>query len=157
MTRDLREFIRARENRRCGYCGVTESSVGGTLTIDHFRPVIVGGGDEPENLVYCCHSCNSFKGDYWNEELQQRLLNPQVDILSEHVRLTNSGTLQPLSQRGVLHIRILHLNREALVDHRFELAQIEATRERQRILIAQIEEAEQRIVELQRRIQALLS
>lgn len=157
MTRELREFVRTRENRRCGYCGVTESSVGGMLTIDHFRPAIHGGGDEPENLVYCCHSCNSFKGDYWNEVPEQRLLSPRFDVMSEHVLLTDSGTLKPLSQRGVLHIRILHLNRDALVDHRFELAQMEATRERQKLLIAQIDEAEQKIVELQRRIRALMS
>jgi len=157
VTRERREFVRTRENRRCGYCGVAESSVGGTLTIDHFRPTIHGGGDEPENLVYCCHCCNSFKGDYWHDDPEQRLLSPRYDVMSEHLLLIDRGTLQPLSQRGTLHIRILHLNRDALVEHRFELTQMEAARERQKLLIAQINEMERRVIELQRRIRDLLS
>lgn len=30
--------------------------------VDHVTPISAGGGNEPENLVICCNSCNSRKG-----------------------------------------------------------------------------------------------
>jgi len=58
------EQVRAWYACRCGYCGVAEDQVGGELTIDHFVPVSAGGGEAEENLVYACHRCNLYKGDF---------------------------------------------------------------------------------------------
>lgn len=41
----------------CEYCGGTAD------TIDHVKPLALGGGNELENLVPACRSCNSSKGD----------------------------------------------------------------------------------------------
>jgi len=46
-----------RDGARCRYCGATER-----LSVDHVVPRCQGGGDEPENLVVACKSCNSRKG-----------------------------------------------------------------------------------------------
>jgi hypothetical protein len=40
----------------CAYCGERATS------IDHVRPRLFGGSDEPDNLVPACQPCNSSKG-----------------------------------------------------------------------------------------------
>lgn len=60
-----RAEVRLRYDARCGYCGVREAEAGSELEIDHFKPRTAGGGDDVDNLVYCCPTCNRFKGDYW--------------------------------------------------------------------------------------------
>jgi 5-methylcytosine-specific restriction endonuclease McrA len=42
----------------CVYCGAT-----GNLTTDHLIPRNRGGDDSADNLVLCCKSCNSSRGD----------------------------------------------------------------------------------------------
>ena len=49
----LRNLVRDRAQARCEYCGVSETDTGGELTIDHFKPVSIGGTDSDENLFYC--------------------------------------------------------------------------------------------------------
>lgn len=60
---ETRAAVRIAFGGRCGYCGVSETSVGGALERDHVHPVAAGGSDEIENLVYACTACNRFKGD----------------------------------------------------------------------------------------------
>ena len=47
-------------NFKCVYCGEKEN-----LSIDHIKPVKLGGGDELNNLQILCKSCNSKKGAKW--------------------------------------------------------------------------------------------
>jgi len=54
MRHSLFEAVRDRFQQSCGYCGVTEITVGGKLTIDHYRPRAAGGSDDQDNLVYAC-------------------------------------------------------------------------------------------------------
>jgi 5-methylcytosine-specific restriction endonuclease McrA len=63
-----RNELRQRYQYACGYCTVTEDSVGSELTIDHFKPQSKGGTDDDDNQVYSCHACNSFKSDYWSDK-----------------------------------------------------------------------------------------
>lgn len=91
---ETRAAARAAYGDRCGYCGVHETSVGGELEMDHFHPLVAGGSDEIENLVYACTACNRFKGDYASapdapESL--RLLHPRRDDLSAHIEETAHG------------------------------------------------------------------
>jgi uncharacterized protein CbrC (UPF0167 family) len=44
-------------NFECANCGATEG-----LTIDHIKPVKLGGTDDYSNLQILCKSCNSRKG-----------------------------------------------------------------------------------------------
>ena len=81
--RQRREAVRQIYQFRCGYCGVSEEEVGSELEVDHFRPRIRDGGDELDNLVYCCPTCNRFKRDYWPSSVTAyHLLHPQRDDLS---------------------------------------------------------------------------
>lgn len=45
-------------NDRCAYCGISEK-----LAIDHFIPLIKGGGDCISNIVPACRQCNSSKNN----------------------------------------------------------------------------------------------
>ena len=115
-----KRIVRAVYAFRCGYCGVPEAQVGAELTFDHFRPQSQGGTDDPANLVYACHACNEFKGEYWTEDSGTRLLHPLTDNLTEHVAEETNGKLRALTVLGQVYLDQLQLNRSALVEHRRE-------------------------------------
>ncbi len=112
--------VRDRYDRCCGYCGVCEDDAGGELTVDHFIPVAAGGGDDDGNLVYACFRCNLFKADFCPSDADRLngnvLLHPLRDDLALHIRLVEeSGRLDAVTDTGRFQIRLLHLNRPALV------------------------------------------
>ncbi len=115
-----RRIVRAVYAFRCGYCGVTEAQVGAELTFDHFRPQSQGGTDDAANLVYACHACNEFKGEYWAEDGEARLLHPLTDDITQHIVEEINGTLRPLTTLGQVYLARLQLNRSALVENRLE-------------------------------------
>ena len=120
-----KDEVRARYKYCCGYCGVSETDVGGELTVDHFVPLSQGGDDSIENLVYCCIRCNQYKGrlspNHLTKSLRELLLHPQLDDFDAHFyEDTPSGLLIHKTERGKSHIIALHLNREALVAHRLD-------------------------------------
>ena len=143
MRRTLRDTVRIRYQFRCGYCGVSETHVGAKMTVDHFRPRSQNGDDSADNLVYSCHACNEFKGDYWRTEPNLQLLHPLLDSMTEHFREQENHTFHALTERGANHIRILQLNREELIAHRREQQDIAAIRARCKGLENYIEELEQ--------------
>jgi hypothetical protein len=93
MPHPLFETVRERFRYACGYCGVTEITVGGGLTLDHYRPQAAGGDDSLDNLVYACIRCNQYKGDIALLRLNRpqlvshRLARHLQVILREKVRL----------------------------------------------------------------------
>jgi hypothetical protein len=113
-----RRRVREEYQRRCGYCGILEDEAGAELTIDHFQPQSQGGTDDLENLVYCCHACNEFKGDYWEPDSEERILHPRLDSLSEHLREYPDGTVMGLTPTGVFHVQKMRLNRPQLIARR---------------------------------------
>lgn len=115
-----RRIVRAVYVFRCGYCGVTESQVGSELTFDHFRPQSQGGTDDVSNLIYACHACNEFKGEYYAESGDTRLLHPLIDDLTQHIVEEANGALRPLTPLGRVYSDRLQLNRPALVENRLE-------------------------------------
>jgi hypothetical protein len=54
---EVRAAVWMRDGGACVYCGATDD-----LTIDHVTPRIIGGTNDPENLVTACRPCNSSKG-----------------------------------------------------------------------------------------------
>ena len=115
-----KRVVRAVYAFRCGYCGITEAQCGAELTFDHFRPQSRQGADDAANLVYACHACNEFKGEYWSEDDETRLLHPLIDDLAQHFREESDATLKPLTPLGAIYIAQLQLNRPALLEHRLE-------------------------------------
>ena len=160
MPHPLFETVRQRFHRACGYCGVTETAVGGELTLDHYRPRAAGGGDDQDNLVYACVRCNQYKGDFWPDDdgLAQgrRILHSGIDdILLHAVEDENTGYVQGLTSTGVFHIALLHLNRPQLVEHRLAGRLQKIFEEKIRLLEQQNAELEKTILAQERHLDVL--
>lgn len=113
---ELRQTVRRAYNFACGYCGVREEDAGSELELDHFKPRSLDGGDELENLVYCCTTCNRIKGNFGADSTaEKRLLHPQQDDLTLHLRQESDGLLTGLTETGKFHLKRLRLNRPPLV------------------------------------------
>jgi FtsZ-binding cell division protein ZapB len=78
----------------------------------------MGGSDDPDNLVYCCHACNEFKGDFWSDDPVRRVLHPLRDVLPDHLVESIEYQIVPLTDTGRFHITLLHLNRPELIESR---------------------------------------
>lgn len=63
-----RKNILKRDRHKCQYCGTTDK-----LTIDHVIPRSRGGGDQWENLVTACTTCNHRKGNRTPKEAKMKL------------------------------------------------------------------------------------
>jgi hypothetical protein len=116
-THQQRETVRRAYKYRCGYCGVREEEAASELEIDHFQPRSADGGEDVANLVYCCTTCNRLKGDFWpvsESPSHRRLLHPQRDDLTAHMREEADGRLTPLTETGAFHLDRLRLNRAPL-------------------------------------------
>jgi hypothetical protein len=59
-SRRLRFEVLERDKFSCRYCGTDGRH--GPLRIDHVVPLALGGTNDWENLVTCCHACNAGKG-----------------------------------------------------------------------------------------------
>jgi len=160
MQRAEFDDLRKQYSYACGYCHVTEISVGGELTIDHFKPRSAGGGDDRDNLVYACQRCNSYKHHFWpsDEQLRRghRILHPIHDELASHIYLNRStGRLEAWTPTGEFHITILQLNRPPLVKRR--LAQQLAEVVQQKLMLVEQQNREMRTtMQIQQRYIALL-
>lgn len=125
----LRRTVRTLYAFACGYCGVTETEVGSSLTIDHYQPKDAGGTDEIDNLVYACHVRNLHKSTAWNPQMPP-VLHPLQTDLSLHVRALPDGLLEGLTMEDKRHIETLHLNRSPMIARRKWLRLIEKVLER---------------------------
>ena len=144
VSAETRAAVKMAFGGQCGYCGVSETSVGGALEIDHVHPLAAGGSDEVENLVYACTACNRFKGDYAPPDdapESLRLLHPRRDDLSAHVTETAHGRLVGITPRGWFHIQRLHLNRAQLIEMRYLRLLMQAQKDE----LMQAREAEARL------------
>ena len=98
----IREQVRLGAGFACEFCGITETDAGGLLTVDHFQPSTQGGGDAPDNLLYCCSRCNQYKADYWpGSPMEPHLWHPRKTPLSAHFVERENGTLHPLTDLGL--------------------------------------------------------
>jgi hypothetical protein len=59
IAKRVRYEVMRRDGHRCRYCGAAAPEA--TLTLDHVVPHVIGGGDEPSNLVTSCVDCNAGK------------------------------------------------------------------------------------------------
>jgi len=153
----VKRLIRSIYVMRCGYCLVSEAETGAEMTYDHFQPQSKGGTDAKDNLVYACHASNEFKGEYFGDTADTRLLHPLEDDLSTHLRREADGLLTPLTVAGERYLRVLQLNRPPLVLYRHNqhrqqqaAARDEAINRRLDAIMAQVQRIE---TKLQRRRQ----
>ena len=59
-SKSLRRRIYDKTNGRCAYCGCELTMK--SMQIDHVIPRASGGGDDEDNLLPACRSCNHRKG-----------------------------------------------------------------------------------------------
>ncbi len=70
-------FLFARDGYRCQYCGRhrNELRTREFLTRDHLVPTSRGGGNEWDNVVTACSTCNNRKGSHLPEECGLKVLH----------------------------------------------------------------------------------
>ena len=159
MDEAQRERIRQRYAHSCGYCGVHESDVGATLTVDHHHPTIHGGTNDDKNLVYCCHRCNEHKASYWHEiQIPHiRLLHPLEDNLTLHLHEQQNSHLTGKTPEGKFYIQRLRLNRPQLIEHR-RRKHADQNRENEiKVLRQQIHDLQQELTQLNSSLQEILT
>lgn len=67
--RSKRLAIYIRDGMSCVYCGRSiDDPEGCLLTLDHIIPYDQHGSNDPSNLLTCCHTCNSSRGNRGLEE-----------------------------------------------------------------------------------------
>lgn len=162
---EIREQVRQRANFACEFCGVTETDVGGELTVDHFQPTAKGGNDSPENLLYCCVRCNQYKGDYWpTHPGDLSLWDPRREPAAQHFDELDDGTLKPRTLTGAFTLVRLRLNRPPLVAYRLRKHQwiryrglVHSLKQRYTQLFVLMEEQRQLLEEQRELLRLLLS
>ena len=82
-------LVKARAHGRCEYCLMHQSLQGATFHVEHILPQSKGGSDVPENLAWCCPSCNLRKSDRVEgaDPLTGgvvALFNPRLNVWSDH-------------------------------------------------------------------------
>ena len=69
----------------CVYCG--KPFIFKDLTLDHIVPLTKDGKSNKKNLVLCCQSCNSKKGDKFIWECMNIITNPNPPrIIVERIK-----------------------------------------------------------------------
>jgi len=58
---------------KCALCGkkITYKE----LTLDHIKPIFVGGADELENIQASCYACNQFKSNIRPDDFEQKIID----------------------------------------------------------------------------------
>ena len=82
--------------------------------VDHIVAEKHGGQTTEENLSLCCATCNQYKGSDLSSidpesGLVTTLFDPRTDRWDEHFRI-GDGTIEPLTPRGRVTVRLLHFN-----------------------------------------------
>lgn len=103
----VREF-----NAQCVYCR-SPLSFGsrGVSAVEHYRPKkhFPKLKTKYANLFLSCMRCNAFKGSYWSDSQQRRILNPCDDIMSHHLSFSDVE-VRSNTERGTTHTNLLKLN-----------------------------------------------
>ncbi len=71
---EIREYLLAKFNRTCQYCGVEDKP----FEVDHIHPRSKGGSDRVSNLTLACHDCNQAKG---NQDIKE-FLKGKSDLIN---------------------------------------------------------------------------
>ncbi|WP_424094569.1 RNA-guided endonuclease IscB [Moorena producens] len=88
---ELREYLLEKWNRKCAYCGTTDTQ----LEIEHIKPLSKGGSDRVSNLAIACHSCNQAKS---NQEVEH-FLSGKPDVL----RRVKAQAKRPLADAAAVN------------------------------------------------------
>jgi hypothetical protein len=100
-----RPWLRDEFSFRCIFCLLRERWVLGGLHIDHFHPVALFPelATSYDNLLYCCSTCNSTKGDL-------KVPDPTKALLEESVEVLGDGSIEASTPAAKRIIKLLDLN-----------------------------------------------
>lgn len=65
---------------KCSYCQVPLTLA--TMTLDHYVPRALGGGDEESNLMVACFTCNVLKGDTHPDDLDPLFYVTKPEVMA---------------------------------------------------------------------------
>lgn len=85
ISKKARFEVFKRDSFTCQYCGAHPPSV--ILHIDHIHPVAQGGGNDEDNLVTSCESCNQGKSDRSLSDIPQSLNDKAAQILEKEEQI----------------------------------------------------------------------
>lgn len=116
--------VRRRAGFLCEYCHTDERWQYVPFTVDHVRPLRLGGTDDLDNLALACFQCNRRKSDLLSAPDPETstsvpLFNPRLQSWSEHFAWSSDMTqIVGLSAAGRATITTLDMNRRRIRDIR---------------------------------------
>ena len=126
----LRQLVRERAGDCCEYCLMNQSDNFLPFEIDHIISEKHSGETEPENLCWCCSTCNGYKGsDVASYDPETReltpLYNPRTERWHTHFIVVDTQIL-PKTAIGRVSVAILRLNDKDRLQDRSGLIQLKA-------------------------------
>lgn len=85
ISKKARFEVFKRDGFTCQYCGAHPPAV--ILHLDHINPVAQGGGNEDDNLVTSCDSCNLGKSDRLLSDIPQSLQEKAALIIEKEEQI----------------------------------------------------------------------
>jgi HNH endonuclease len=118
----LRKLVVERAKGCCEYCGYPEAASYAPHEIDHIIAQKHGGANTEDNLALSCTLCNKHKGSDLTSidpetNLIEPLFHPRQDRWPQHFQLVG-GTIQPLTAKGRVTVRLLKFNEPARIKER---------------------------------------
>lgn len=71
FSQTTRKMLYSKADGRCALCGKPIKLE--DMTVDHIKPLAMGGSNEVENLQCTCSACNFFKGSVLPEDFFERI------------------------------------------------------------------------------------
>ncbi|MDQ5943119.1 MAG: hypothetical protein QG572_1935 [Pseudomonadota bacterium] len=85
VSKKARFEVFKRDGFTCQYCGAHPPAV--ILHLDHIHPVAQGGGNENDNLITSCESCNQGKSDRSLSDIPQSLQEKAALIIEKEEQI----------------------------------------------------------------------
>ncbi|MGC4062576.1 MAG: HNH endonuclease [Aquabacterium sp.] len=122
--------LRGEFRRKCVYCLTPDTNFPRQdgYGVDHYRPKSLFSdlATDYSNLYYCCNPCNSRKGDYWPNKVDENRLfipNPCDHEMFRHLRFSGS-VVEHRSEAGELAVKLLDLNDPKVIRFRQSITEM---------------------------------
>lgn len=114
ISRRLRQKVWDRALNVCEYCLMHEDLLMFAPQVDHIISIKHGGGNDVENLAFCCIRCNRNKGTDLGSILQNqmeiiRFYNPRLDKWTDHFKIKDAEII-PITPIGRVTEKIFCFN-----------------------------------------------
>ncbi len=124
ISEKTKSLVKDRANNCCEYCQSLDDYGTTNFSIDHIKPLSLGGNNKLENLAFSCLGCNWAKSDKTHgidpsTQKEVPLYSPRVHNWLSHFSWSKDFTrIIGLSPIGRTTVETLHLNRQKLQNRR---------------------------------------